>query len=83
MTRRTFLDQRSRSRSLDTSKGLLSDMLRDIGLTRRSLRRSPLFTALTVATPSLGIGATTAACSFVEGILLSPLPCRHPDRREN
>ena len=58
-------------------------MLRDIGLTRRSLRRSPLFTALTVATLSLGIGATTAACSFVEGILLSPLPCRHPDRREN
>lgn len=36
----------------------------------RSLRRSPLFTALTLATLSLGIGATTAVCSFVDGILV-------------
>ena len=55
-------------------------MLRDIGLTLRSLRRSPLFTALTVVTLSLGIGATTAVYSFVDGILLSPLPYRQPDR---
>ena len=46
-----------RSHSLDISKGLLSAMLRDIGLTLRSLRGSPLFTALTVATLSLCIGA--------------------------
>ena len=58
----------------------LADMLRDIGLTVRSLRRSPLFTAVTVATLSLGIGATTAVYSFVDGILLSPLPYRQPDR---
>ena len=58
----------------------LSDMLRDIGLTLRSLRRSPLFTAVTVATLSLGIGATTAIYSFVDGILLSPLGYREPDR---
>jgi len=55
-------------------------MLREIGLTLRSLRRSPLFTALTVATLSLGIGATTAVYSFVDGILLSPLPYPQPDR---
>ena len=58
----------------------LADMLRDIGLTARSLRRSPLFTAVTVATLSLGIGATTAVYSFVDGILLSPLTYRQPDR---
>lgn len=58
----------------------VSDMLRDIGLTVRSLRRSPLFTALTVATLSLGIGATTAVYSFVDGILLSPLSYRQPAR---
>ena len=58
----------------------LSDMLRDIGLTLRSLRRSPLFTVVTVATLSLGIGATTAIYSFVDGILLSPLGYRQPDR---
>ena len=58
----------------------LSDMLRDHGLTLRSLRRSPLFTVVTVATLSLGIGATTAIYSFVDGILLSPLGYREPDR---
>lgn len=58
----------------------LSDMLRDVGLTIRSLRRSPLFTVVTVATLSLGIGATTAIYSFVDGILLSPLGYRQPDR---
>ena len=58
----------------------LSDLPRDIGLTVRSLRRSPLFTVVTVATLSLGIGATTAIYSFVDGILLSPLGYREPDR---
>ena len=58
----------------------LSDMLRDVGLTVRSLRRSPLFTAVTIATLSFGIGATTAVYSFVDGILLSPLPYRQSDR---
>ena len=58
----------------------LSDMVRDLGLTVRALRRSPLFTAVTVATLSLGIGATTALYSFVDGILLSPLGYREPDR---
>ena len=58
----------------------LSDMLRDVGLTLRSLRRSPLFTVVTVVTLSLGIGATTAIYSFVDGILLSPLGYRQPDR---
>ena len=58
----------------------LSDMLRDLELTVRSLRRSPLFTVVTVATLSLGIGATTAIYSFVDGILLSPLGYREPHR---
>ena len=58
----------------------LSDMLRDVALTVRSLRRSPLFTVVTVATLSLGLGATTAIFSFVDGILLSPLGYRQPDR---
>jgi predicted permease len=58
----------------------LADAIRDIGLTIRSLRRSRLFTAVTVATLSLGIGATTAVYSFVDGILLSPLPYRQPDQ---
>ena len=58
----------------------VSDAIRDVRLTVRSLRRSPLFTAVTIATLSLGIGATTAVYSFVDGILLSPLAYRQPDR---
>ena len=58
----------------------VSDMLRDIRPAVRSLRRSPLFTAVTVATLSIGIGATTVVYSFVDGVLLSPLAYRQPDR---
>ena len=41
--------------------------------------RTPLFTALTVLTLAIGIGANTAIFSVVEGILLRPLPFAHPD----
>lgn len=40
----------------------------------KRLLRTPLFTALTVVTLAIGIGANTAIFSVVEGILLRPLP---------
>ncbi len=46
----------------------------------RRLRRSPGFTALTVVTVALGIGANTAVFSVVDGILLEPLPYPEADR---
>lgn len=55
-------------------------MMRDFRVTLRALRRRPLFTIVTIVTLSLGIGATTAVYSFVDGVLLSPLPYRQPDR---
>src|SRR5881394_3957414 len=48
--------------------------------TLRRLGRSPGFTLTTVLTLAIGIGATTAIFSVMNGILLKPLPFPEPDR---
>jgi putative ABC transport system permease protein len=52
----------------------MSDLLRDIRLALRSLSRTPAFTALSLVTVALGIGASTAVFSMVNGALLKKLP---------
>jgi predicted permease len=46
----------------------------------RRLLRTPLFTAVTVLTLGVGIGANTAIFSVVYGVLLKPLPFSEPER---
>ncbi len=58
----------------------VADMLRDLRLAVRRLRRAPLFGALVVLTLGIGIGANTAIFSLVKGILIDPLPYDEPDR---
>ncbi|HEY9428884.1 MAG TPA: ABC transporter permease [Gemmatimonadaceae bacterium] len=46
----------------------------------RRLVRAPVFSITATLTIALGIGATTAVFSLVNGVLLRPLPFAHPDR---
>jgi predicted permease len=52
---------------------------RDLRYSLRMLWRSPLFTLIALITLSVGIGATTAIFSVVNGVVLKPLPYPHPD----
>jgi putative ABC transport system permease protein len=52
----------------------------DLRLAFRQLRKIPGFTLAVILTLALGIGATTAIFSLVEGVLLRPLPFSDPDR---
>ncbi len=58
----------------------MNDWLLDVRFTLRSLGKNPMFTAIVILTLALGIGATTAIFSVVEGVLLRPFPYRDPDR---
>src|SRR5262245_11817838 len=58
-----------------------ADILRqDLAYTMRALGRTPGFTVTALAVTALGIGATTAAFSLVDYVLLRPLPFPEPDR---
>ncbi|HXW06402.1 MAG TPA: ABC transporter permease [Vicinamibacterales bacterium] len=58
----------------------IEDLVRDIRHGGRALLRAPGFTIVAMLTLALGIGATTAMFSIVNGILLRPLPYPEQDR---
>ena len=53
-------------------------LMLNLRLALRQLRRTPGFALTVVLTLALGIGATTAIFSLVEGVLLRPLPFHDP-----
>jgi putative ABC transport system permease protein len=55
-------------------------LLADLGYGLRLLRRSPGFALITIGTLAIGIGATTAMFSVVDGVLLKPFPVKEQAR---
>ncbi len=58
----------------------IRDFLYDLRFSARSFLRSPGFTAATLLSLALGIGATTAIYSLVDQVILHALPVRDPGR---
>src|SRR3990170_8145011 len=72
---------RAKERTRDQFRAAsIEDFFRDIRYGGRALLRASGFTIVATLTLALGIGATTAMFSVVNGILLRPLPYPEQDR---
>jgi len=56
----------------------IESMLQDIRYALRTLRRTPIITAVAIFSLALGIGANTAIFSLIDAVVLKTLPVRNP-----
>jgi putative ABC transport system permease protein len=57
-------------------------MLRELRFAVRMLLKQPGFSLIAILTLALGIGATSAVSSLIQGVLLTPPPYRRPEQLE-
>ena len=58
----------------------LDEVRQDLRYSLRAFGRDPVFTVVAVLTLAIGIGATAAIATVVDGVLLRPLPVQDQDR---
>jgi predicted permease len=78
--RAALFDSIRRRRQREDRAETLMDLQRDLVFAIRSLRRAPAFATAAIATLALGVGATLAVFTVVNGVLLRPLPYHDPAR---
>ena len=77
LMRRTLRDMDEQHAVSARRAHLASDLVGDVRVAARALRRSPGFAAVVVLTFALGIGVTGAMYSVVDNFLFKPLPGAH------
>ena len=55
-------------------------LLQDLRFSLRTLRKSPVFATVAIASLALGIGANTAIFTFMDQVLFRLLPVKHPEQ---
>ena len=78
LSSRYVLEQTSRVLLSGGLRPLGGDLIQDLRFGLRGARREPGWTAATLATLGLGIGATAAIFAVVNAVLLRPLPYSEP-----
>ncbi len=75
-----YAGRRERNRDSRSRHKQLERLWQDVKYAVRTYARTPTFTVAVLTTLALGIGASTAIFSMVDGILLRPLPLNDPNR---
>jgi predicted permease len=65
---------------IDGPGGVMNGIATDARLAWRGLRRTPAFTAVSIATLAVGLGMAAAAFAVLNAVLLEPLRFRDPER---